>query len=1286
MCSGSCTEKNISSENIPTATLSDRYELVTESHVFLSKLGCHIFTFDNIENSTDVKEGDIVGFTYQGSGFAEITSRASDESKNFKATAYCFNNANLNLGSILNTKVSVPSSVSQIQYSLAAIIRVPSVLWFSHTYPIGTYGEEVTVTGPWNTVKQQTSITATESVANVTMTTPKAVATNASFIMTVHPHKGYNITYVANYGAGENKTSFTVRADQDQLMIYEYGLSGTYTVSLHASNILSFAIKTCTVVVQDTILGLAFYDSILPVALGNATLVQWFMRQGNGVNITVDFGDGTSFQNGSFDVAHLFAAINNHTYAAEGEYTVTINVSNCVSNASIESLAIVELPLIGVNCDVIHAHRDIEVNETVTVQVTIAQGTNPEIFIDFGDGSVTTSRELSVQHSYSTYDFYNVSCSVYNNVSRVNVSKEIQVHKPVDPLIGFNVTCSHTNLTDLTPCMLNISVGTDFVCTWDWGDGSVGETLFEQLGNFTYHNFSTVGHYSVSLNCSNRLNVTTAETTAIVEKPIVGLVVVEPVAKPFAQTFQVTWNTLTGTDAIFNVTFTHLMSGTSFDAAVSTTAGTTSGKAVITPDMMPDIGIYEVILTAVNYVTPLQTFHLTVSVDVPINTPILTRSSKFVEVNTIANFSFQMTAGSNVSLWWDFGDSSTVIKQYYQGNFSSEGVAIGHVFTLAGAHTVTLFGNNSLGNFTLDIPIYIQNPHYLDLTSNSPQDIPPGTITFTVFVIQGKVHATNSSYTAHYGDGTSIADQPFSSPLVLTHSYGEHGAYVMNITLTNDVDVISLEREVEVQTPITLLSASSSHTGPEENKGKPGFGPQKTYFPCDFPVHFNTSIQTGTNVSYNWDFGDGKSVVTTNTSENHTFLIAGNYKITVTATNAVSQASQELTVDIQCMAKIKAFTNDGPAKLDVPIEFKVDIEQIGTASCYLVEIGDNVILNYRGDISVACPSACTKAGEVVRRIPDPKTKTSFSWRHTYSKVGNYKLRVTACNVVYSVTEEGEAACAAKPCKYPNVTMDAEATGNSPVNAKAYFPWKQITIKNTIKLNCEASDKTAFNWTICKVNGQDQRCMPYRVPVTVSLLTSRLAFQPRDLPYGDYCMTFTVAMVGVEGIYTSSFGCARIVPSDIEAVIDGGSTRAVGQGKVTTVTSKQTNDPDVSVNNEDDFTRCWFCAKHGSYNPDLLKNCTELPAFPLTPIPQPSEGNSSDNGTQSNSTVIDESGCFGYPPGRLNASTVGITFRTLMMQIGQKYDVCMQARKDTRKSVACTTIEMLEGDPPIVTIV
>ena len=269
---------------------------------------------------------------------------------------------------------------------------------------------------------------------------------------------------------------------------------------------------------------------------------------------------------------------------------------------------------------------------------------------------------------------------------------------------------------------------------------------------------------------------------------------------------------------------------------------------------------------------------------------------------------------------------------------------------------------------------------------------------------------------------------------------------------------------------------------------------------------------------------------------------------------------------------------------------------------------------------------------------------------------------------------------------PQVTMDPEATGKSPANAIAYVPWKQIAIKNVIKINCEASHKTSFSWKICKVDSNGN-CEKYKLPGSVSVENAKLVLRPRTLLYGDYCLTFKCAMVGVDGIYNSSYGCIRIVPSELEVIIDGGESRSIGFGKHAVSSSYKTRDPDVDEkeNHPNDFKRCWFCAKHGSYDSSMLNNCTELFAFPLDPIPKNSLVNSSENGTQFFSNVTEEKGCFGYPPGRLNASTPEISFSTRMMLLRHKYDVCVLTSKDTRKRSACTTIEIVEGDPPVVII-
>lgn len=69
--------------------------------------------------------------------------------------------------------------------------------------------------------------------------------------------------------------------------------------------------------------------------------------------------------------------------------------------------------------------------------------------------------------------------------------------------MGFNVICFYINLIKLIFCMLNISIGMDFICIWNWDDGLVEEISFGLLGNFMYYNYIIVGYYIIFLNCSN---------------------------------------------------------------------------------------------------------------------------------------------------------------------------------------------------------------------------------------------------------------------------------------------------------------------------------------------------------------------------------------------------------------------------------------------------------------------------------------------------------------------------------------------------------------------------------------------------------------------------------------------------------------------------------------------------------------------------------------------------------------------------------------------------------------
>lgn len=57
-------DENIMLVYILSVFLSESYEFIIESYVFFFKCGCYSFYFDDMKNSIDIKEGDILGFMY----------------------------------------------------------------------------------------------------------------------------------------------------------------------------------------------------------------------------------------------------------------------------------------------------------------------------------------------------------------------------------------------------------------------------------------------------------------------------------------------------------------------------------------------------------------------------------------------------------------------------------------------------------------------------------------------------------------------------------------------------------------------------------------------------------------------------------------------------------------------------------------------------------------------------------------------------------------------------------------------------------------------------------------------------------------------------------------------------------------------------------------------------------------------------------------------------------------------------------------------------------------------
>lgn len=141
----------------------------------------------------------------------------------------------------------------------------------------------------------------------------------------------------------------------------------------------------------------------------------------------------------------------------------------------------------------------------------------------------------------------------------------------------------------------------------------------------------------------------------------------------------------------------------------------------------------------------------------------------------------------------------------------------------------------------------------------------------------------------NFGDGTTSTEQ---NP---THRYTTPGTYTVTLTATNAVS-----NDVETKSSYITVTAASGVIAPVAAfSGTPRSGT------APLTVQF-TDASTNTPTSWSWNFGDGTTSTVQNPS--HTYSAAGNYTVTLTATNSAGSDGETKTDYITASAAAPTLT------------------------------------------------------------------------------------------------------------------------------------------------------------------------------------------------------------------------------------------------------------------------------------------------------------------------------------------------------------------------------------------
>ena len=515
----------------------------------------------------------------------------------------------------------------------------------THTYGLtGTYTVTLTASNSAATSIKTATVTIDDvpPLASFTSSSPDELGQVTSF---TNNSTGSNLTYEWDFGDGNSSTV--------ENPTHTYGLTGTYTVTLTASNSAATSIKTATATITDVPPDpisdlLASSDS--PTQVGGVTGLSATISAGDDVSYLWDFGDGSPLDSSGANVSH--------TYTQVGTFIAGVFASNSVSTASATTtVTITDVPpLAGFT-----SSSPDELGQETTFNNT-SSGTNLSYLWDFGDGNGST--EPNPTHTYNQIGTYSVMLTVSNSAGSNSTSAQVTIDDvPPDPISGLAASNdSPTQVDGVTGLSATISAGDNVSYEWDFGDGTPPGS-----GANVSHSYGAVGNYTAIVTASNSVSSESATT-------VVTITDVPPLAS---------FTSSSPDELGQETTFSNTSSGTNLSYLWD--FGDGNGSTEPNPShTYGQTGTYSVMLTVSNSAGSNSTSAQVTITDVPPLASFTSSSPDELGQETTFN---NTSTGTNLSYLWDFGD----------GNGSTEPNPT-HTYNQIGTYSVMLTVSNSAGS------------------------------------------------------------------------------------------------------------------------------------------------------------------------------------------------------------------------------------------------------------------------------------------------------------------------------------------------------------------------------------------------------------------------------------------------------------------------------------------------------------------------------------------------------------------------------------------------------------
>ncbi|XP_070940012.1 polycystin-1 isoform X6 [Macaca nemestrina] len=641
-----------------------------------------------------------------------------------------------------------------------------------------------------------------------------------------------------------------------------YQSAAVFKLSLTASNHVSNVTVNYNVTVERMNRMQGLWVSTVPAVLPpNATLA---LTAGVLVDSAVEvaflwtFGDGEQAlrqfhppYNESFpvpdpSVAQVLVEHNvTHTYAAPGEYILTVLTSNAFENLTQQVPVSVRAALpsmaVGVSDSVLVAGRPI------TFYPHPLPSPGGVLYTwDFGDSSpVLTQSQPTANHTYASRGTYRVHLEVNNTVSSALAQADVRVF---EELLGLSVNMSLA-VEQGAPVVVSAAVqtGDDITWTFDMGDGTVlsgPEDTVEHVYLRAQNCTVTVGAASPAGRLAQSLHVLVFVLEVLRIEPA-ACIPTQPDARLTAY--------VTGNPAHY------LFDWTFGDGSSNTTV---RGRPTVTHNFTRS-GTFPLALVLSSHVNKAHYF-TSICVEPEVGNVTLQPERQFVQLGDEVRLVACVWPPFPYRYAWDFGTEEATPAR-------AGGPEVTFTYRDPGSYLVTVTASNNVSAANDSALVEVQEPVVVtDIKVNSSLVLELQQPYLFSAVGRGRP----ASYLWDLGDGGQL-----EGPEV-THAYNSIGDFTVRVAGWNDVSRSEAWLNVTVKRRVRGLVVNAS----------------RTVVPLNGSVSFSTSLEAGSDVRYSWVLCDRCTPIPGGPTISYTFRSVGTFSIIVTAENEVGSAQDSIFV------------------------------------------------------------------------------------------------------------------------------------------------------------------------------------------------------------------------------------------------------------------------------------------------------------------------------------------------------------------------------------------------------